>query len=173
MICELIALACLAAHGDIEGTQSNKMQKAYDADQIIKTLTNLHPSFYPVPKTQMTDKDNEGVFRQRKIASGFLTKRDLLELYGEAGVHLHRGSMKKVISGKRMQTELALPRAWAERIWNLLKLHEIQTIDPDIMMIGMMRDTDESRPQFSFWRRDGETPDGMTRWRFVEAVRSK
>ena len=71
-----------------------------------------------------------------------------------------------------MQTELALPRAWAERVWNLLKLHEIQTIDPEIKMFGLMRDKTESRPQFSFWCRVA-TSDAEEAWSFLEAVRSK
>ena len=33
MICELISLSCLVAHGDI--TKSNKLTKTYQADRIV------------------------------------------------------------------------------------------------------------------------------------------
>ncbi len=45
MLCELIALGCLVAHGDIE--QSTKLQKEWAANKILAQLAALHPSFYP------------------------------------------------------------------------------------------------------------------------------
>ncbi|MGA7124937.1 MAG: hypothetical protein WBZ19_01415, partial [Chthoniobacterales bacterium] len=48
ILCELIALGCLTAHGDIKATQAPKLQKEYAADVIIKRLENLHPNFYPM-----------------------------------------------------------------------------------------------------------------------------
>jgi hypothetical protein len=48
MLCELIALGCLVAHGDI--TNTNYFQnKAYKADDILQQLEKLHPNFYPIP----------------------------------------------------------------------------------------------------------------------------
>jgi hypothetical protein len=38
MLCELIALGCLTAHGEIKATQAPKLQKEYAADKIIKRL---------------------------------------------------------------------------------------------------------------------------------------
>jgi hypothetical protein len=40
-ICELIALSCLTAHGDIEATQTGKIRKAYAADWIINRFTTV------------------------------------------------------------------------------------------------------------------------------------
>lgn len=51
-ICEVFALACLAAHGDIPSVRTKLLQKAYSADLIIKQLGDLHPEFYPVPGQQ-------------------------------------------------------------------------------------------------------------------------
>src|SRR5665213_3618026 len=80
VVCELIALACLAAHGDIEATRKGKLFKAYNADQIIKDLGRLHPDFYPRPTKQVID--DKGVpIKVTPITSGYLTKEDLLTLY--------------------------------------------------------------------------------------------
>ena len=49
MCCELIALGCLVAHGDIEATKSKGLQKVYSAEKIIQVLAKLHPDFYPEP----------------------------------------------------------------------------------------------------------------------------
>ena len=54
-MCELIALGCLVAHGDIK--QVTKLKKEYAADRIISRLENLHSNFYPTPiLSQPTDK---------------------------------------------------------------------------------------------------------------------
>ena len=50
MLCELIALGCLVAHGDIEETKLATFQKAYNAGDIINRLGKLHPAFYPSPR---------------------------------------------------------------------------------------------------------------------------
>eukprot|EP01035_Chromulina_nebulosa_P014466 gene14466-19143_t len=47
MICELIALACLVAHGDIAATKTTKLQSAFAANDIIKSLEKLNPSAFP------------------------------------------------------------------------------------------------------------------------------
>src|SRR5689334_21938045 len=67
MVCELIALACLTAHGDIEAT--TKLRKEWEADKIIKQLEALHPSFYPWPVKQ-TKVGRE--HRLHGIAEGYL-----------------------------------------------------------------------------------------------------
>jgi hypothetical protein len=43
MLCELIALGCLIAHGDVN--PGAKLRKAYAADEIIGLLEKLHPFF--------------------------------------------------------------------------------------------------------------------------------
>jgi hypothetical protein len=53
-ICEVFALGCLAAHGDIPEVRS-KLQTTYNADQIMKHLARIHSRFYPVPSKQTVD----------------------------------------------------------------------------------------------------------------------
>jgi hypothetical protein len=50
VVCELIALAALIAHGDIEATRTNKLQALYQADKIVKALSEIHSDFYPQPR---------------------------------------------------------------------------------------------------------------------------
>ena len=47
MLCELTALSCLVAHGDIMRT--TKIKKEWNAYRIITALAQLHPAFYPRP----------------------------------------------------------------------------------------------------------------------------
>jgi hypothetical protein len=77
VICELIALGCLAAHGDIPATRSGKMRKAYAPNTILTELLRLHPQFYPVPGKQVLS--SSGVPTDvLPIRKGYLTKDDLL-----------------------------------------------------------------------------------------------
>ena len=88
LTCELIALACLTAHGDIEATA--KLRKHWDAAKIIKELEALHPGFYPWPVQQKKVGDNSHVLEG--INEGYLTKSELLDLYGKSGDVLHRAT---------------------------------------------------------------------------------
>ena len=48
MLCELIALGCLTAHGDLK---TSKLKQVYEADRIIRRLQKLHPDFFSVGAT--------------------------------------------------------------------------------------------------------------------------
>src|SRR5262245_52485138 len=82
MLCELIALGCLTAHGDL---QTGKLKEAYEADRIIRRLQRLHSELYPLGARRTGDQ-----IKLRR--DGFLTKEELPKLYWRCGDLLHRGS---------------------------------------------------------------------------------
>src|SRR4051812_23844461 len=53
MICELIALGCLTTHGDVPGSKSKSLRKAWHPNEILTALEALHPDFYPHPIEQI------------------------------------------------------------------------------------------------------------------------
>src|SRR5437899_989019 len=61
LLCEVIALACLAAHGDIDTVQKLRKvyRKEYSADKMIGQLQRLHAEFYPRSMRQ-TKSGSEG-----------------------------------------------------------------------------------------------------------------
>ena len=139
MLCELVALACLAAHGDIQGTTS--LRKKYAADEIIKRLESLHPAFYPSPITL------KGAGSETRLAtpieSGFLTKDELLSLYGRCGGTLHRGTLKKLLSEQtQSRADFRDISAWKEQIAVLLGVPFIQLHGGE-RMICMLRNVDD------------------------------
>lgn len=97
--------------------------------------------------------------------SGFLTKVELAKLYGICGEKLHRGRVGR-LSGNS-SPDLQQPREWADKIWTLLEHHRIETVYPTVRIIGLMKDKEESRPQFSYWVRRAN---GL--WAFDGAVRA-
>jgi hypothetical protein len=128
LICELIALGCLVMHGDLKSVREKRFMKAYDAAKIIEGLEALHSHFYPMPIT------TEDVTPKHKhltpIETGFLTKADLIALYGKSGDFLHRGNLKKLLKAK-MPIEHHYPDIWdwLQKIGKLLSNHQMGLLD--------------------------------------------
>jgi hypothetical protein len=114
MLCELIALGCLVAHGDIPATRAPKLTKAYKARHIVTGLEALHPNFFPKPVRQTPS----GV---EDITEGYLTKDDLVKLAGASGSTLHRGSTKHLLRPRTLSQDAII--AWTLKIRTLLDIH--------------------------------------------------
>lgn len=122
MICELVALGCLVAHGDIAETQSAKYQKEYSADRILTKLEGLHPDFFPRPLGSPIQKPG-GYHFPEHVGDAF-TKAEFVALVGRCGDHLHRGSAKTLLnrSGRRSPTLIELATT-TQRLASLLSIH--------------------------------------------------
>jgi hypothetical protein len=147
MICELIALGCLTAHGDIKA--ATKLRNDFAADKIMNQLEKLHPTFYPSPVSQSVSlvKDNIRAHHLTGITSKFLTKEELVALYRKCGNKLHKGSLKKLISAKTpIETNFLEVFGWTAKIRELLNHHTISLRDKKIV-ICMMVNNKTSRVQ--------------------------
>jgi hypothetical protein len=138
MICELIALGCLLAHGDIEQTQTPNLQKEWSADRIMKALEELHPHFFPVRLLQTRTAD--GWHFQK--ASG-IGKAEVLKLYGRCGGMLHRGNVRKLLKGP-LPRQVHYPDliALAQPIIDLLTTHAMAMKDGEHMLIATLSNAD-------------------------------
>jgi hypothetical protein len=128
LCCELIALACLVAHGDMSGAATKELRERYEPGYIIKGLEKLHPEFYPMPGDQVLGPDGK-VQRIDEVKSGYLTKEDLLKLWGSCGSYLHRGTLRSVLEGKKRPIETNKIKTWLDKIVRLLDHHQIQLSD--------------------------------------------
>ncbi len=123
MTCELIALGCLVAHGDIPQTRSAKISAMWNAEQIMGALSALHPDFFPRPEPVAR------IGPPLPLQFAPMTKRGLADLYAESGRVLHRGAMltlDRPTPGGRDRIV-----AWMTRLTGLLSQHRIQLLDPD------------------------------------------
>ena len=133
---ELIALRCLAAHGDIVATTN--LRKEWSAGTIIAGLSALHPEFYPAPLKEETVSPGRKYFTA--INSGYLTKPELLALNGLCGNVLHRGSMKKLLSSaKPPQLSLSDVAAAVNKLQTLLSIHTTLLVDGNTILICTMK----------------------------------
>lgn len=133
MICELIAVACLVAHGDVAGARSRKLLSEWKAGVIINQLGSLHSDFWPVPEEIW--RTDDGKIRGAKImVSGFMTREDLTALYYKCGDQLHRGSAldirAQMDAGGMPWPDLNEFKATLDKFINLLRTHTIDLIDP-------------------------------------------
>jgi hypothetical protein len=126
MICELTALSCLIIHGDVKGAQASQLQKAYQADWIMKRLQELHPQFYPQPIEANDIPSNPPQVVDVKY--GYLTRADLDKLYHLCGSKLHRGRAKNILSGADVPNYAAI-KTWRDKIIRLHNRHRIALID--------------------------------------------
>jgi hypothetical protein len=132
MVCELVALGCLVAHGDIANTKY--LQKAYKADDILKRLEQLHPDFYPYPvKMHITHgtQGHSGSVRLDDISASYLKKEELILLYGKCGDVLHKGSLRRLLNSRNAFPDKESYQdiiEWGQKLLNLLSQHRISRI---------------------------------------------
>lgn len=137
MICELIALGCLVAHGDI--TKANKLTKFYQADRIMHALEQLHPDFFPMPVVETMRGSSHHYLEMRN--SGFLTKPEFIKLYSQTcGNGLHRGSLKNLLSAKQpRQFEPQRISELIAKIQGLLNSHVITLTGGETILVCHMQ----------------------------------
>lgn len=142
MMCELLALGCLVAHGDITNTRYFQ-QEAYKADDIIRRLGELHQDFFPVPCRTITTFDPFGPTHV-EIADPlphlvFLKKEEVRQLYGKCGDILHKGDLQRVKSHEeKTPTDFLEINKWAFKIINLLRTHNITRIGGDYHFLTIL-----------------------------------
>lgn len=120
MICEVIALACLLAHGDVNGKNQLERQKP---KEIFAILADINPDFFPKPISLEADR---GSVVQR-IGENFLTPQGLVDLWNKTGDRLHRGKSRHLIATHKTGPTVNLEEIGdaLKKIVELLQFHVI------------------------------------------------
>lgn len=126
MLCELVAVGCLVAHGDLGKEKLGQLPKLHQAGAIVQQLEVLHPEFFPKPITMTS---SNGAHHIEYVETGFLTKAEFLELYAETHQHLHRGSMAFIYreTNPKQPPDVETALNWARKLLALLNTHHIKT----------------------------------------------
>ncbi len=149
LLCEIIALGCVIAHDSMGPIEIKRLAKRYDADDIIKELERYHSDFYPHPiiltvTKPCPEKPNGEAHIERK-AAGFLTKAELLKLYGRTGNYLHRGKIKDLQSRPPYKAiDKAMIVSWTNKIVALLDVHHIAASDNRQHWIVILSNADDN-----------------------------
>jgi hypothetical protein len=141
-ICEVFALGCLAAHGDIPEVRSKLLQKNVQCRPNHET-TEPH-TLRVLSSAQQADSRSGHPKTKRgyAITTGFLTKDELLALYGECGNYLHRGTIRQLVGKWEPTLDFEKIALWSSKIITLLNHHQIQTSQPDKQIWVLMQAED-------------------------------
>ena len=125
MICELVALACLCAHGDL--SEASRLKAEWSADLILQKLESLQKHFFPWPSRQLPGA-GRAKFRilDDDARPECITKDELLKLYGLCGNYVHRGKFRDIFDLKRARiVSFETILSHCQRIMNLLGNHSV------------------------------------------------
>jgi hypothetical protein len=128
MVCEIIALSCLVAHGELVSKSRPTLRKEYAPGQIFMQLEKLHPDFYPTPFKPVYTND-VNLFGEYD-GPPFLSKDEVSQTWSKCGNVLHRGNLKGLIREKTpTQARFKELENWCRKILNLLNTHYTRTVD--------------------------------------------
>ncbi|SMX27298.1 hypothetical protein TRP8649_01401 [Pelagimonas phthalicica] len=145
MLCELISLGCLVAHGDIE--YGAKVEKSYKPRFILEKLKELRGSFFP--QAVRVHRPN-GRFKIQINNEDCITQAQIYELWNLAGSILHRGSVKNIFKGP-----VANPQDfsdvfyWTRLMTNLLQEHLIVLEENKVCMLVGLNEESTGQPKIS------------------------
>lgn len=138
MLCEIIAMGCLVAHGDITNTKYFQ-KEAYKADDILRRLEDLHADFYPCPVRPVF---NPGHIHLDDVPSDwdYLTKEKLIRLYGRCGDMLHKGKMERISRPAPIESHYSDIERFGQQVLNLLSAHRISRIGRQFHLVAILHD---------------------------------
>lgn len=147
LVCECLAIACLAAQGDFETHKA--FRERYEPGAIFKALEALYPGFFPTPSIMQST--GKGSWHFDDVGHGNPVTRDEIEqIWNLSGSHLHRGSAKRYLQDAQDIDLLGVTRA-KEKIWNLVQDHMVILSDHvSCFHVSMARDGEEIRCHFLF-----------------------
>jgi len=140
MLCEIVALGCLVAHGDIVASGPASLRKAYVPDDIFRSLGELHPDFFPVPVRPVRTAIGWDINKYEGPPA--LTKKELVEVWGKCGDVLHRGNLRRLVGPKRDELDDKQVGKWGQQILNLLSAHTIVRLGGKETFITFLEATD-------------------------------
>ena len=142
-LCEIIALGCLTAHGDV--TQSKFLKKTYEPGKILKALDSLKDiHYYPQPSDVVATERGRGFIARPD--RNHLTKSEVTTLWNLSGDVLHRAPLTKIRGPRRRgPADLSGINEWGAKLTGLLNCHWI-TIDKNRKGIMVYLATEPNGP---------------------------
>lgn len=135
-ILELIAFSSVVANKKEFQTVQSKLEKLWNAKQIIDKVELINPKYYPEAiKIQCFDGD-PNITRTLPVKSGFLTRDEFLDIYARCGGILHA---QNPFSNKKnfVQVQSFIPK-WVSKIKILLDKHVVTLSGEDVMVMVIM-----------------------------------
>jgi hypothetical protein len=149
MVCELIALASVMAHGELGVALSAKIRDENRPGALLKMLETIHPECYPRPIKQILNAAGEPTHID-DIHTGFLTRDELPQLYGLCGNELHQGKLRRIGRHQRPEKSFKEILHWYEKILRLLGHHKIKLYNSTSEIWVGMQEKDTGKVFWNF-----------------------
>lgn len=132
-VCELIALASLAAHSKFGLTPD--LLRSWHAQKTFRLLESINPECFPKAMT-LTRAEGQTHFADKP---GQITAKELERIYNGCGRLLHRGVIKHTLQGKPRAYDIPQIDRWLSQIAGLLDSHVILLLRHNIALVVAMR----------------------------------
>jgi hypothetical protein len=142
MVCEIIGLACLVAHGDLLERAPKKIRDAYRPGEIFGELEKLNSNFFPTP--HKPEKTGSGWHFAEYSGPPCASRGGLIKIWAQCGDILHKGTLKRLLRPNSPQQMMFNEIfGWRDLLNNLLSNHHIATTDRRYVFITQYRDLDQ------------------------------
>jgi hypothetical protein len=140
--CELVALAVLVAHQEIEDYGTNHFLEAWNAGELFKKLNRLSEQAFPQPVKE--GPQNEEGYATLRLTTKIADNRDrIVKMYADCGDKMHAGSLKGLLKHGSKKYDIDNLKKMLTFMVNLLKYHIV--VLPDMtLMTRMMSPVDGS-----------------------------
>lgn len=141
-ILELIAMASLVTNKDQYKTAYKKFYEHWNAKRILISIEKINPNFYPVPTRQIVE--NGKVVQTVPISTGYLTKKDFVQIYNECSQLIHS---KNPYEKKKTDLEQLTKKfiEWDKKIIKLLNHHQVQLINKKSQLWVLMNEETDGK----------------------------
>ena len=153
-VCEYVALAVLAAHGEYDGAKASNLEKEWHAAELFDKIAQLNPYSFPIPIQIQHDQNGVG---RHHLAPG-IVKIQLSEIsgiYGSAGARLHVGSLRNLLSGRLPPYDLAEVADWRNRFVQTLNIHSIRLPHVACILLVHLKDERDGQVHCAFAEAEG------------------
>lgn len=142
-VAELLALAVVVAHNEIETFRTNRFVDKWNADAIFGALAKLNDDAFPL-RFVVDGSTHDGYANAVVEEEGHLTRDGLCAIYRDCSNLLHVGKLKDLIS-KPKTIDLGEIQRWRAQIMRLLNNHMIFLPDRSKVMHVAMHQAPDGR----------------------------
>ena len=142
-ICEMLALAVLIAHNEIDGFRSKKLMKEWNADALFGELSKLNATSFP-RAARFAPDDQAGVYVATIANEGMLTRAGLTKIYHACSQGLHAGSLRRMLEHGPLRYNVTDVVSWLHEIVRLLDTHVVMLPNGKMMTVEMTGGPDDS-----------------------------
>jgi hypothetical protein len=157
-ICELLALAVIAAHNRLPEARSRSFLHEYNASLVFKRLADLNPLGFSRPF--VGERTEDGRIHLTPIAEPAFNSKRLSEVYNRCGDMLHVGKLAMLIHGPYKVYDIAELRQWCFGLAELLSQHVIYLPSFDEVLIATLKPDIGEGVQVTFGNMRPELLDG-------------